>query len=407
MPNTTIENPEEEPDQSGAIIPASDRQLQPNSGNNIRASWNFSTSDVRVNMHHATADRKKVLIDCFLWAIDEKHPSSLNEFAEAVDYDITVVRRLYQGKYTDQKGTRYDIPERLAENAKQWLARQRKKFQGKDEFVLTPTAKRIWTTLELARESKTVAFITGPSHIGKTWALENYSARNNHGASPFIRMKAASGLGGMIRRISETLGNASKGNTADLTDRIKKAVSPDMLLIFDELHLLMYTYRIGSFFACLEVIREIHDETGCGVALCGTQLLLEKMQGGKHTEMEQLLRTHSNDHTHPSAYCCPLVHPRGALRHHHRHLRPGTDPAQPSPPPDHRTEYLHQPDMKSASVIIEHRRDHFGHHTIVSAVYLDAALARKEIGKPHQHRRSIAIVPLNTTLLPKPLLRIK
>ena len=290
MPNTTIENPEEEPDQSGAIIPAADRQLQPNSGNNIRASWNFSTSDVRVNMHHATADRKKVLIDCFLWAIDEKHPSSLNEFAEAVDYDITVVRRLYQGKYTDQKGTRYDIPERLAENAKQWLARQRKKFQGKDEFVLTPTAKRIWTTLELARESKTVAFITGPSHIGKTWALENYSARNNHGASPFIRMKAASGLGGMIRRISETLGNASKGNTADLTDRIKKAVSPDMLLIFDELHLLMYTYRIGSFFACLEVIREIHDETGCGVALCGTQLLLEKMQGGKHTEMEQLLR---------------------------------------------------------------------------------------------------------------------
>jgi len=52
--------------------------------------------------------------------------------------------------------------------------------------------------------------------------------------------------------------------------------------------------------------------------------------------------------------------------------------------------------MKSASVIIEHRKDHFGHHTIVSAVYLDAALARKEIGKPHRHRRSIAIVPLNT-----------
>ena len=52
--------------------------------------------------------------------------------------------------------------------------------------------------------------------------------------------------------------------------------------------------------------------------------------------------------------------------------------------------------MKSASVIIEHRRDHFGHHTIVSAVYLDAALARREIQKAHPHRRSIAIVPLNT-----------
>ena len=76
-------------------------------------------------------------------------------------------------------------------------------------------------------------------------------------------MKAASGLGGMVRRISGQLGNADKGNVNDLIERIKHAVSPDMLLIFDELHLLMYTYRLGSFFACLEVLREIHDESGC------------------------------------------------------------------------------------------------------------------------------------------------
>ncbi len=271
-------------------MPAGDQQLAPNSGNNVRASWNFSLHDVRANMGHCSVEKKKVMIDCFLWSIDPRHPVTLAEFANAVDYDKTTVSRIYQGKYTGEGGKRLDVPEKMAKAAREFLSRQKKHFQGREEFVLTPTAEKIWTVLNLARESKTVAYIIGPSHIGKTWALENYSVKNNHGGTPYIRMKAASGLGGMVKRIASQVGVSDKGNTAQLIDYIKRAISPEMLLIFDELHLLMYTYRIGSFFACLEVIREIHDETGCGIALCGTQLLMEKIKGGQHTEMEQLVR---------------------------------------------------------------------------------------------------------------------
>jgi len=73
-------------------------------------------------------------------------------------------------------------------------------------------------------------------------------------------------------------------NTAAGIDRIKRALAPNMLLILDEMHLLQYTYRINSFFACMEVIREIYDEVHCGLVLCGTTLFLEKLQQGKHGE---------------------------------------------------------------------------------------------------------------------------
>jgi DNA transposition AAA+ family ATPase len=168
---------------------------------------------------------------------------------------------------------------------------ERERFAGgRNEFVNTPTMKRIGTFCDLIRESQSPGFITGPSHCGKTTGLERYAQDNNHGRTVYIRMKAASGLGGMVRRIAEKVGVSSNANTADLIDRIKRACTPDMVLIMDEVHLLANTYRKASFFACIEVIREIHDEVGCGMVLCGTTLLLDKLQEGSHKEMEQILR---------------------------------------------------------------------------------------------------------------------
>ena len=38
------------------------------------------------------------------------------------------------------------------------------------------------------------------------------------------------------------------------------------------------------------MIREIYDEVHCGMVLCGTTLLLDKMQEGARGELEQLMR---------------------------------------------------------------------------------------------------------------------
>jgi DNA transposition AAA+ family ATPase len=274
--------------------PALNPQPEPQAnsgGNHVRASWNFSLHDIRMNLAHCSHEAKEILIACFLWCIEPKHPVSRPEFAQAIDYDASTIYRIYSGKYINATTReRLEVPPKMVDAARAWLARQRKAYTPIGEFILTPTAERIFLACNLARESKTPVFLWGRSHIGKTWALEKFTADNNHGRTIYVRMKAATGLGGMVKRINERCGNSDKANTADSIDRIKRALTPDTLLILDELHLLQYTYRLNSFFACLEVIREIYDEVGCGMLLCGTELLLEKMRGGKQGEMEQLLR---------------------------------------------------------------------------------------------------------------------
>lgn len=271
-----------------AEAPASTVKQQ-HAGDTVRASWPFSMHQIRTNISHCSPEGRDALVAAFLWCTDAAHPVSKPEFARRVGFNDITVWKIYAGKYIDPgSGRQYDVPPKLVEQIRHFLDLERERFLGgKAEFVRTPTAKRIWHGCDIARESRTPVFIWGPSQIGKTTALEHYAHANNHGRTVYCRIKAASGLGGMVRRIAEHVGVSPKSNTANLTDYIKGALTEDMVLILDEVHLLMYTYRRASFFACMEVIREMYDEAHCGLVLCGTRLLQDSM---KDREMEQLLK---------------------------------------------------------------------------------------------------------------------
>lgn len=265
----------------------------PVAGNNARASWPFSLHNIRANIAYAKSeDAKTALVSAFLWCIDAKHPVTMDEFARRVGYSKNVIYKLLSGKYLHPTTKEpMEIPDQLVEAIEQFLALEKERYLGgKNEFVTTPTAKRVWLACDLARESQTPVFVTSISHIGKSWALLQYAQDHNHGRTVYCRMKAASGLGGMVRALAKACGISPKTNTAKLTDELKRAITPDMLIILDEMHLLQYTYRIASFFACVEVIRELYDETGCGMVLCGTELLDDKLQQGKDREMQQIIR---------------------------------------------------------------------------------------------------------------------
>lgn len=273
--------------------PEDGKEIPPqNVGNTVRASWPFSLHDIRDHIAHCSPEGRQALVDLFLWCIDSAHPVPRSEAAAGLGYSDNVLYKLYTGRYEHpDSGKKLDVPEKLISSINKFLELQKRSYIGeRSDFVLTPTAKKIWQAAEIARESHSPVFVIGRSHIGKTLALQQYSARNNHGKSPYVRMKAASGLGGMVRRICSRVGVSENSNTASLIDALKGAIRSDMVLILDEIHLLHYTYRLSSFFACMEVIREIYDETNCGMVLCGTKLLLQKMNQGERGEMEQLMR---------------------------------------------------------------------------------------------------------------------
>jgi len=272
------------------LVTPVDLDLMQNDGDTVRASWNYSADNIRTNTAHMKPEETEALLSLFRWCIDPRHPMRQEDAAARLGCSAQLIYQLMTGKYRNPDKSLKGPSTDFMKNVREFLSLEAKRFAlGKTEFVMIPTARKIITALDLARESQSIVFIYGPSHIGKTWAAElHYTPANNHGKTIYCRMKAASGLGGMVKAMAIAAGISGKSNTADLIRRLKDASGPNTLWILDEVHLLANTYRKGSFFACMEVIREIYDETECGVALIFT--ILDDVKAASQKELQQLWR---------------------------------------------------------------------------------------------------------------------
>lgn len=259
-------------------------------GANARASWRVSTDNLHKFLQHCTPEKKELVVWSFLWCLDRG--IFLDDFAAQVGYNPQTIDKIITGAYRDPRsGALYDIPDKLADGIRQFRKNQHAAAQlGAIDFVVTPSVKRIWTGCDLARESQTPVFIYGASHIGKTWALEHYAVANDHGATTMVRMPSSSGLGGMVRAIAEKVGVSPNGSVPDMIERVKRAIAKNQVLILDEVHQLIYTYRKESFFACLEVLRSIYDYSKCGMVICTTNVFQKEIEREKKAALEQLFR---------------------------------------------------------------------------------------------------------------------
>lgn len=260
------------------------------SGDNPRASWRFSADHIQQGCSHCSPERKEALIWCFNWC--GQRNIWFGDFAAQVGYAENTLYKIFTGRHRDPgSGLQYDIPEKLFKACMDFKKLELKRAKlGDTEFCQTPLARRVFNACDLARESRTPVFLYGASHIGKTWALRHYTIENNHGRTVMIRVPAKDGLGGLVKAMAAALGISTKANTPAMIERIKKALAPNHLLIFDELHQLQYTYRKESFFACIEVIREIYDHVECGMVFCTTNVFRGRFESARKEELEQVFK---------------------------------------------------------------------------------------------------------------------
>lgn len=295
-----------------------------NPSDTIRASWNFSADKIRQATAHYTPEEQDALIALFLWCIDEAHPMRRDECARRIKCSGNLLYQLLTGIYRKpdkidretrkiiERGELLRPSAELIKSIRDFLSIEAQRFlSGANEFVSTPTAKKVFTACDLARESQSPVILWSTSHIGKTWALQHYQQTNNHGKTYFCELEAASGLGGMVRQIAKSVGVTADENTAGLIERIKKALTPNTVLILDEVHLLKHTYRLNSFFACIEVIRRIYDKTKCGMVLSWTNL--DNLANASQGELIQIWRRGVHKIALPSM---PTKADLGTIFHH-------------------------------------------------------------------------------------------
>lgn len=263
-----------------------------NVGNTVRASWRFSLDNVRANIRHMSPEARDLLVWAFLWCTDNAHPTHFENFCNRIQYAENTIYKIYSGKYKHpEDGSLMDAPAKLVKNLRDFrrLEISRSKL-GAKQFYHTATAKRVYWAIDQARKSGRPVMIYGSSQIGKTEAFRQNTLDFNHGKTILVEIEAVNGLRGLLQAIAVKLGISPKANTPDLIERIKNAITSDMVLILDEVHLLANVYRKGSFFACMEQIRRLWDAKKFGLVLSYTELGYDRAEKERKRELMQIFR---------------------------------------------------------------------------------------------------------------------
>lgn len=261
-------------------------------GQNARSSFHFSLHHLNLAIAYCRPEVRQLVREGFLWCIN--HDVSVDEWALAIGMSEKSFYSFLTGRYVHpQTGVRLDLPEQTVQAMRCWLRAQKAALGhsiGEDEFILTPTAKRVAYACAIARESRTPVFLFGPSQVGKSWGLIHDAEAHDDGRTIYVRCSSISGLHGLMSVIGERIGVACSGDKNAMKQSMLSAFQPDMVLILDEFHELLYSYRRESFFACAEFVRELYDRAGMGIVLSLTNLGRDRIWESRRSDLEQIFR---------------------------------------------------------------------------------------------------------------------
>ena len=247
-----------------------------------RSSWPFGGDHVMKATSAMPEGQRELVRWLFFHSIETG--VAMKDAADAIRYDSSTVYRVLKGEY---EGNLANVCEAI-EGYKRIIEQRADVAQA--GFVETETAKRIWKICDAAVTYESIAMIWGDPQNGKTWALQEYQRRHNHGATKYVRMPSAAGVQLVCREFAEACGLSSKCAFDAMRARIYDAIDHNTLVIVDEIHQAFNTYQKHARVSVLEMIREIHDRTGCGLVLCGTNVGRDEIEKGQHKLLLEQLR---------------------------------------------------------------------------------------------------------------------
>lgn len=256
-----------------------------------KQTWNIASEDVITNTQHLDPEARLLLRWIFEWAHLSRPAKTLQEAAEAAGVDRTTLYRVLSGKYK-RDGKQDIIPAKLLSGlANLKRLEDARRDQGKVPFVLTKTAERIWGIADRCLERNCIGFLWGDSQYGKTTALKEYQRTHNHGQTKYICLAPGGGAQDLLRAIATACGISPKASIAELRDRIIAALDHNHLVIVDEVHQAAATYKRQSKITSIELLRWIHDQTKCGMLLCGTNIWRDMIERDSDSKLlEQVAR---------------------------------------------------------------------------------------------------------------------
>ena len=150
---------------------------------------------------------------------------------------------------------------------------------GASGFIRTRLSKTIEERCDRARKRRKILFVYGPSQIGKTESLVEYTRTHNHGETVMVEMPTKPSLHSFKGRLCPILALSQTHRAGELDKNIFDAFDPSVLLIIDEAHRALHVDR---GWLVLDFIREIYNRCGCGIVISMTDEGRDLFHRGPH-----------------------------------------------------------------------------------------------------------------------------
>ncbi len=203
----------------------------------------------------------------------EQGCANFADLARLIARDSSTVSRVLRGKYGAGLGP---FCEHVAKYRAHWQADQ---DGGAEPFVATlSVVTEIEEVVKIAIATGQLAIITGRAQCGKTKALEYLAATLPNVV--YVKMPAGGGTKEFMKAVAKALGISSKKDLLETRDRVLRRLTRQHLLIVDELHQALMGRSLKT--TTLERLREMFDDTKCGLVLCGTDVIEDSIRDARY-----------------------------------------------------------------------------------------------------------------------------
>lgn len=206
---------------------------------------------------------------------------SLDEMGALIGYTSTTVSRLFNGRYEGS------VEQVVAAIRRYKHISDERGRMTRPDFIETTVWNEIRKTCDLALFNQMPGMVMGVPQIGKTYSLLEYQRRSEYTVR-YVRMPAAPGFRSAMEAVADACRVTTRCTTEQLRRRVKKSLDNQTLLVIDELHQLAISTGRHSAMKIMEWLREVYDESRCGLIVCGTQSLdTDLIQGELRDWLEQ------------------------------------------------------------------------------------------------------------------------
>ncbi len=262
-----------------------DKELAPISDKSLAAEASSAHSRINIplnldNWKSLPEEISGELLWFHQWLLDNQ--IGWEEASSAVNYDRSTIFRVLKGTY---EGSWPKIVAAVRSFRK--LQERRGSIQA-NEFAENSISRLVFAGLDYAIANRSITLIVGESRSGKSVAGLAWKETNNHGRSVHIVAPPIGGTKALVRRVAGAVGVNRSQDMAAMVDAIYRAFNPNRILIVDEAHRLLPSDNRTVNPASLEFLRDLHDQTGCALALITTRRMPDRLRKGEY-QYEQLI----------------------------------------------------------------------------------------------------------------------